>query len=260
MEIDHGQPVGEGWTARAMRTTVFFRLPNTEPVPSASALWASALGDHPAEVSERGVANAQDIGRWLGGKAVTKVEPAGPELFRADLIWNTAWFKHAGDSILADFIAASERFLSPHGIPNASRIAFGIHAGWPAESRTVAYRRISTMVAGLTISPEMQEVVFRFNLPGTIPSGTDSGPALPTNRICVWSCQHLRALLPVPLPQGAPSGDDQIADEGQMAASCDLDINTSPEFDGDWGADSRIAILRELIEAGRSIINEGTKA
>jgi hypothetical protein len=243
--------IGKDWKAKTLRATVFFRLGWDVAVPTSRAFWKAACADEP-EVSERGLARAQDVGRWNNGKLVVKVEPAGGDSFRLDLIWESAWYRIDGVEAIREFAGLVGRMLSAPQLPAASRVAFAATAGWPTPERGIAYKQLAALVPRMRIDDGMREVIIRYNRLGP---ARDTGHALPKelpiNRVGTWACQQLLPLLAL----------DPALAQGQMhnefAAVCEVDMSTVADYDGGWTAEQSLAWIGCLILEGVQIIEKG---
>ncbi len=244
--------VGKGWKAKTLRVTVFFRLGWDVPVPTSRAFWRAACSEEP-EVSERGVVHAQDVGRWNNGKLVVKVEPAGGDAFRLDLIWESAWYREDGADALRAFAGLLGNMVKSDQFPTASRLAFAANVGWPTPDRSEAYRQLAAMVPRVHFDAEMREAIFRFNRQKPPKDSGQAKPSdLPINRVNTWACHQFMpmfALNPA-LTAGQPL-------PAEFAAVCDMDISTIAEHEGAWDSSQVLAWLGCLIYEGVQIIEKG---
>lgn len=246
---------GTSWKVRILRVTAFFRLGWDVPAPTSRSFWKAACTDDP-EVSERGLGHSLDVGRWNNGKLTVKIEPAGGDMFRLDMIWESAWYREDGVSTLKAFAVLVSNLVKSQQFPMTARLAVGANVGWPMADRTQAYGKLAAMLPRVRFDESMREVIFRYNRQG--PS-RDSGNAMPAdlrlNRMTTWTCQQVTQLMPMlalnPTPASGPGMPFEIV------AVCDLDLSTDAEHSGAWNAEQSLAWIERLIYEGLQIIEKG---
>lgn len=237
-------PVGSAWKAKTLRVTAFFRLGWDVPVPASQMFWKAVFGDQPA-MCERGVNHAQDVGAWNNGRASIKVEPAGGDSFRVDLTWEAGWYKAEGREILNAFSVLVDKFLHTPGFPVTTRLAFGAHAGWPAD-RSASYQKLAQLVPKMRIDAGMREVIVKYNRQKVVPDAASfQHGGAPINCIGTWSVQQMITLA----TPASPSVD--------VAAACEVDVNTGAEIDGAWSPDQALPWVQLLLREGVNLIEQG---
>jgi len=247
--------IGMNWNAKALRVTAFFRLGWDVPAPTSRSFWKAACSDDP-EVSERGLGHSQDVGRWNNGKLLVKTEPAGGDMFRIDMIWETAWYREDGITTLEAFSALINNLVKSPQFPVMSRLAIAANVGWPVPDRANAYKKLSTLLPRIHFDEQIREAMFRYNRQGPSKYVGEAKPAdILINRVSTWSCQQVTQLMPFFVYNSVP--DVTTSRPFEIVAACDQDLSTDAEHDGKWDSVQSLAWIDCLIEEARKIIEKG---
>jgi hypothetical protein len=134
--------------------------------------------------------------------------------------------------------------------PPSKRLAFGCVLTHPAEDRAEGYRWIANLLPSITLDPE-RSFDFNYAINRPRPTHTDID-GLVINRLSKWSVAKLRSIH-LQLSQGPKA---LLAPE-LIACRLEVDINTAPEFSGEFSANNSEPIVYELIELGTEIATAG---
>jgi hypothetical protein len=244
------------WVAEQLRLTVF-PLPNVGNLPAER--WWEAIVGAPAEES---TANSRIGTRTLAGtfqeaKLLLKLEPG-----RIDWLFlprdpdpgasPSGEFPSIGPITenLERFSGIAEQWLGRDDIPDVARIAFGAVVRHPEPDRRSAYVRLPDYVP-IRVDPEASDFNFQLNIPTRSRTGIDG---LQINRLSKWSVAALARVGLIIEGVRLSTTSTQFVD---YALRLELDINTSPEFQGPVPRARLIDVFRELAAFGRSIITEG---
>lgn len=147
------------------------------------------------------------------------------------------------------FSNIAEQWLRRNDLPDLVRIAFGMVVRHPEVDRRSAYLRLPDYLP-IRIDPDASD----FNLQINVPAASTGIRGLRINRLTKWSIMGLaRVSLRMDGTVVATTGGRVMA----HALRLELDINTSPEFQGALPRDRFIDIYRELVALGRDIITDG---
>lgn len=130
----------------------------------------------------------------------------------------------------------------------ATRIAFGGVLLHPVPTLEEGYEFLNKMLPGVEVDPAgSQDFMYRIN------RRRDAGSAdVPINRLCEWSVAQV-------LEQEILLGPSASIQDGDVTflARLRLDINTAPEFEGDFSGDIKLRLFRELMALGEELATSG---
>jgi hypothetical protein len=241
------------WTADQVRLSAF-QVPGSA-VPNPEVWWEAVIGAPPDEITANARAGLRTVaGTFHSSKLILKTE-----MDRIDWLFLPQSPDPAagppGDFVsigpitdaLDHFSQIAERWLNRPDVPELSRIAFGAIVHHTEENHHSAYLRLPEYLP-VTLPTEAADFHFQINLP----RGSDTGiEGLRINRLSRW---WVMALARIALSIGTTS--TQVM---SYALRIELDINTSPEFQGPLPRERMIWLYRELIASGRNIITEGLR-
>jgi hypothetical protein len=241
------------WNAETLRLTLF-----TSAVIEVAGLswWESVVGEPPEAHNLRPrEGRLEESGRILDGTCnlTLQCEPQRIDWLLIPVI--------VADQELTDFpsfatlpeaLGLFRRLLVPWLVhaPPSKRLAFGCVLTHPAEDRAQGYRWIANLLPSITLDPEGSSD-FNYSINRPRPTRADINGFV-INRLSKWSVAKLRSIH-LQLPQGPKA---LLAPE-LIACRLELDINTAPEFSGEFSANDSEPIVYELIELGTEIATAG---
>ena len=145
------------------------------------------------------------------------------------------------------------RWLS--NCPLIHRVAYGGVLLLPTEGLPDAYRKLDRLLPAVQIDPEKtQDLTYRINRRRDSRCGVEG---LKINRLSTWSAvQILDAVIDIPASGHRPPKVTQLPNSRSLCR-LELDINTIPEFVGEFDKDLVPQIFIELISIGNEIASEG---
>lgn len=237
------------WKAETLRMTAILspaaQLPN-------ESLWEGLLGQPPENIiSQPRTGIQQEEGPFEGGKLIVTVQPV-----RVDWILTVdnnrpttiSEFPSLGQFIdlLNPFVDLMTRWLEKS--PPLQRLAFGANLLLPM-AEEVARQQLFTY---LHLNPQnfenSRDFAYQINRPRDSTSGISE---LKINRLSKWSAVTWKTI------QVAPQMVINMPGEGNFACYLELDINTSPDYRGDFPKEKLLQIFKELVELGKEIAKEG---
>ncbi len=139
--------------------------------------------------------------------------------------------------------------------PPIHRVAYGGVLLLPAEGLPDAYRKLKGLLPAVEMDPEnTQDLTYRINRRR---DSRCSIEGLRINRLSTWSAvQLLDAVIDIPVSGHRPPKVTQLPNSRSLCR-LELDINTIPEFVGEFDKDLVLEIFNELVETGNEIATRG---
>jgi len=247
-------PGPEAWRAQNVRLIAFPR----EPQSTASQhWWRDVTGADPDNVVERRQTQEKEESGVHQGTMLT----LGFDLLRIQ--WTAAPRLDAENINLEEqppvlgpfmqwkdwFRGLMERWLLH--CPPIHRLAFTASLLQPVPNHQAGYEMLNRYLRWVDIDPQSSEFLYRINR--RRPSGTGI-PGLTLNRLSTWVVAKFAVLVGV-VVGGHP--EQQFQPTESFACAVELDINTTPDFQGLLPQDDLIRIFTELVEAGVDIARHG---
>jgi hypothetical protein len=241
------------WNTETMRLTLF---PKGAVEAAGLSWWESAVGEPPEAHNLRPrEGRLEESGRIFDGKCnlTLQCEPSRIDWLLTPVITSDreltefpsfAKFPEALDLYRALLVPWLVR------APPGKRIAFGCVLSHPSEQREAGYRWITGLLPAVTLDPEgSSDFNYSINRPRPATSVSDG---LTINRISKWSVAKLHSI-----QLRLAHGQATLAAPDLFACRLELDINTVPEFDGEFSAHNFELIVHELINLGIEIASQG---
>jgi hypothetical protein len=244
-----------GWQAESLRLTVF---PEETEIASATQWWEKLTGQPPEARNEKPrEGRLQDAGDHEENKLILALQPGRIDWQLAgDLQAETGpddWLTvGAIPAVLHGFAELMERWFQFEERPTINRIALGAVLVQPVVSLEEGYGRIATYLPFEFMSEGASDLIFRINRPRPSKTGVEE---LNINRLCTWSVAARRGIqLGLDVASGVQT--TAITDQ-QLACRAELDINTAPDSLGKLPQDRLLDILKEMVDLGVEIADEG---
>jgi hypothetical protein len=242
------------WQVELLRLTVFPSLPAQI---TSETWWHDIVGQAPESSTSqpRRRALVQE-GAVAGGRLVLSVEPARIDWRLLPLESQKLEpepFLTIGTlpDAIQSFAAFIERWFDLESYPLVKRLAFGALISQPVDDRQAGYLQLSTYLPSVTLDPEnSSDFIYRINRSRLSTSGFAD---FRVNRLSTWM---VRASALSQLSIGLESAQYSV---GQIIYACqlELDINTAPEYSGQFSAKESRAVFQELVRLGEEIAREG---
>lgn len=247
-------PGPEVWQAQNLRLIAF---PSAPQFAAQQNWWRDLTGAEPENVVERRQKQEKEESGQYEGASLT----LGFDLLR--LQWT---FSPRLDAetitlgqqppVLGTFMERKDWFLDlmgrwlPH-CPPIHRLAFAASLLQPVTDREAGYRMLDRYLRWVEIDPQSSELLYRINRPRVSGTGIRG---LILNRLSTWVVAKFGVVMQV-IQGGHPEQQFQPAEN--FACAVELDINTTPDFQGLLPPTDLVRIFAELIEAGVEIARRG---
>jgi hypothetical protein len=239
------RPNLEAWLVEMLRFTVFLSPSAERPNPE---WWEQIVGQPPEEVNQQpklGIIRA--LGPIENGNLILGIQPA-----RVD--W--AYIKPEDDYSIGPLTESLNRFqrLMTQWFdfcPAAVRLAFGVILIMPVADRQAGYRLVDAFLPNVTLDAEgSSDFSYQINRPRNSRSGIEG---LRINRLSRWSTSLWQEST-VAIEQGRI-----IPSHAQTRFACrlELDVNTFPNFQGEFTREQVPSIFKELVDYAIEIAREG---
>lgn len=246
-EITEERKTLQQWQAHGFRLTAF-------PSPTAEirepTWWETVVGEPPDNRASQPKAGVmQEQGQLSGGNLTLIVQP-----FRIDWLFNAPEVNVVLgdiDEALNSFTPLMNRWLEI--APLLQRIAFGVTLRLPVEGRAEGYRVLSNYLPSVRLDAEgSTEFLYQINRPRSSNTGVEG---LKINRLSKWMVEVTQQATYTVIPGALPSRLDEV--EKDFYAKLEIDVNTSPDFNGDLPADQLHRIYDELVIFAKEMAHEG---
>ena len=147
------------------------------------------------------------------------------------------------------FHKLSNQWFQSKNCPPLVRLAFGAEMVLPVDNHVEGYHLLSSYLPFEVDGVNSSDFRYQINRRRDSKMGI---PDLKINRLSKWSILRVQAQIGSP---AAPTAVRQLPD--LYACNLELDINTTPDFDGELQPDDCSRIFNELIELGKEIAQEG---
>lgn len=241
------------WLLQGLRATAFF-APSEGGGVRAEPDLDRVFTDVEVESKEvrKPLGETQQVGSLGVGKITLSTAPG-----RADFIWNVDHDDQPFEiATLGDIGTALAVFLQPvcgwlSEQNDVNRVAVGINARLPADSRDQAYAMVNELVPEIKVDPSSSgEVVFQINR--WLDVDVD-GSSMRCNRVSRWSSVY-HAVNEVAVVGGIPQHGRKVSES--FAVSSQLDFNSAADFVGAFKSADAVSVLQTLAkEAKETLIN-----
>jgi hypothetical protein len=242
------------WQVNTLRMTAF-------PSPAAQITeptwWADLIAEPPEKrISQPRRGEQREEGSLAKGKLTL-----GVGLIRIDWVYTVAddpkfeveGFPTAGTlpEALETFRPLMHRWFALDTCPPIQRLAFGAILWQPAKNLQTGYRQLVAYLPAVTLDSEgSSDFFYQINRPRASNTGIAD---LRINRLSKWSVTSLgSAAFAISTP-----GIAYIAQPTSFACQVELDINTVPEFRGEFTGEQLPQIFAELVDLGCEIASRG---
>jgi hypothetical protein len=241
------------WNAELMRMTLF---PTHAVQVAGLSWWESVVGEPPETRSLRPrEGRLEESGRIDDGRCNLTLQCESQRidwLFTPVIADDQGLIEFPSFAALQDAADFYRRLLLPwltHA-PTCQRLAFGCVLSHPVDGREAGYRWISRLLPAVTLDPE-DSTDFSYSINRPRPT---KGPieGLIINRLSKWSVARLRSL-----SLQLPHGQEILPRPELHACRLELDINTTPEFQGTLSEENIKQVIGELIELKLEIPTAG---
>jgi hypothetical protein len=241
------------WNAETLRLTLFAKAAIEV---AGISWWESVVGEPPEAHNLRPrEGRLEESGRIFDGKCNLTLQCEAQRidwLLTPVIVADQELTEFPSFATFPDALELFQSLLVPWLVhaPPSKRLAFGCVLTHPAEDRTAGYRWIANLLPSVTLDPERS---FDFNYAINRPRRTRTNiEDLFLNRLSRWSVAKLRSIH-LQLPHGAKT----LAAPELFACRLELDINTVPEFSGEFSANDFKSVTNELVELGTEIASTG---
>jgi hypothetical protein len=241
------------WNAETMRLTLF---PKEGVEAAGLSWWQSVIGEPPESHTLRPrEGKLEESGRIADGQCNLTLQCEARRidwLFTPSISPEQELTEFPSFAKLPEALALYRRLLLPWLVhaPSCKRLAFGCVVTHPAQDRETGYDWISALLPSVRLDPKGSSE-FSYSINRRRATRTDIG-GLTINRLSKWSVVKLR---PVFIPP--PEGEEPLPASEVYACRLELDINTVPEFPGDFSDPVVESVINELIDLGLEIAIEG---
>lgn len=241
------------WQVESLRLTGFLKTADSQPV---SGQWESLTGVAPDEqIIRPKQAEVEESGQYGDGRLSFKlsggrydwlfhVEPAVGELLEQI---PTVGFL---EEVLPLFKNLMTKWLIES--PTISRIAFGAVLMIPVRDRVHGYEVVSTFLPFQVDGARFTDFSFQINDPKEFE--LDGIGSLRINRLTKWAVARAFSMRFQIIPNATFSS--QMREE-LYAVRLELDVNTSPEFEGEFRDAFLLAVFDLLMQTAVDVAQEG---
>jgi hypothetical protein len=244
------------WQVESLRVTAF---PSPAAQIEGSTWWAEvAEGEPDTNISHPKRGEAQFEGRAHIGKLILQIQP-----LRIQWVLSATDEQRGADSpptigsfpeVATAFLPLMDRWFQLDTFPLIQRLAFGAVLLQPVEERRTGYRQIAPYLhRWLRLDPDnSSDLLYQINRPR--PSTLEI-PQLAINRLSKWGVAVYRHFA-APLEPAAPT-TYLFPTEELFTCLLEIDMNTSQHFPRELEQEQIPEILRELVNLGMEIAQEG---
>ena len=248
------EPPLDIWQVNTLRMTAF-------PSPAAQVTEPTWWADLMAEPPEKRISQPRRGERREEGALAKGKLTLGVGLIRIDWVYTVAddpkfevdGFPTVGTlpEALETFRLLMHRWFALDTCPPIQRLAFGAILWQPVENLQTGYQQLATYLPAVALDHEgSSDFGYQINRPRTSSTGM---AGLRINRLSKWSVMSLGS---AEFAISAP-GIAYIAQPLSFACRVELDINTVPEFRGEFTGEQLPQIFAELVDFGCEIARRG---
>jgi len=227
------------------------------PTPDAEVIgqdwWTPVVGELPEQrVDQPRTGEKQEIAEYKNGQLILQTQPIRINwLYQVndDPLQEAAAISTLGifSDALADFHELMNKWFLLDSSPAVSRLAFGAILLQPIGDIRKGYETLSSYLPFLSLDPiNSSDFLYQINRRRET---TTQIPNLKINRLTKWSV--LRTQLTVSALRTAARVSEAFA------CRLELDINTAPEFEGEFRKEQLVEIFDELVKLGVEIAEKG---
>jgi hypothetical protein len=247
-------PAPDAWRVQNLRLIAF---PSQPQFATQQHWWRELTGAEPENVLERRPKQEKEESGPLQGATLS----LGIDLLRIQ--WTVSPRLDAENLNIMDqlpvigpfgerkdwFRGLMERWL-PH-CPPINRLAFAGTLLQPVDDHPAGYRMLDRYLRWLEIDPHSSDLVYRINRPRPSTTGV---AGLRINRLSTWTVAKFTVVMRV--LEGAHP-EQQLFPGEKFACALELDINTTPDFQGLLPSNDLTRVFAELVESGIEIATRG---
>jgi hypothetical protein len=242
------------WLAETVRATIF-------PAPGATfnvaTWWHQATGRDPESRTEKPATRERvEEGSFDGARLLLTVNPLG--IIQWQLLPVVPTEPPSDILNVGPLIEVQPRFSEMltrwfPSCPPANRIAFGAVVLLPVRGHREGYERLGSLLRrSVNVDPAgSSDFLYRINRQR--PSAAVERDRLQINRLSTWTVLKMSTMV---ASAGAAGTSGRIIDE-RYACRVELDINTSPTYDGVFQPEATALVFEELEQMGLQILAEG---
>ncbi len=241
------------WQAQVLRFTTFRQLPGA--ALDLDAMWHAALGTEPDQVQTQVKRQVQVVEAEIDGvRRVLHVEPERIDwLFQPAREITESGLPELGPltTILPDFMASVDAWLSHPEWPTARRVAIGMVVLTEADSLRSVLQTIMQMEPSLHLSvdKDIEDFLFQINRPRVEVFGNLN---LRINRLTKWSAAQLVEAR-IQLSEAMMT---QLA-RPRAFVVLEIDVNTPAQGQFEFSASVQQTLVQRLIALADEIIQQG---
>lgn len=246
---DQRAPLGD-WLLESIRVTAF---PSADAEVVADNWWRDLLGEEPeTQIAKRTRAVRQEQGSFRGGILNLKLEPARIDwrLSPAPLAEEPPEeFLSVGTFMecASPFVNLMERWLPMS--PQVDRLALGMILLLPVVGHHEGYLTLNAYLPSLQVHPASSDLLYRINRPRLSRTGIET---LWINRLMTWGVARLEVI-----EVTTPTRSRAVRSAPLFACRLELDINTSPSFQGPLPWERLAELVQEFYNLSLEIVQDG---
>lgn len=245
------------WQVETLRLTAF-----STALPDLSSIkWWETVTGEPSETKtlQQRTGRLQETGRIKGGFCNLSLEcqPQRIDWLFSPIVKDDQELKSFPTFVsLPDGLKIYEEMLLPWiaQCPTLNRVAFGAALTQPVENRRAGYQTLAKLLPAVELDPEgSSDFSYQINRPRVSKSGVQN---LRINRLSRWGVVRLSGIM-VQVTAGQPTA--RVFESSQEVNACrvELDINTSPQFQGTFPSETLASLVKELMDLGIEIASNG---
>ena len=244
------------WSAEVLRVTAF---PRADALAS-SDWWKQVVGRE-AEMKTQAPGLEQYIGPLEGMTLLLRVVPNQQN--RIDWVLSPDVKDSTGLAlpILGDFAKSLDAFATAMGkwfklptCPSLKRVAFGGLLAQIVESDEAAYKAVSNYLHSVRLEPGISDFMYQVNRRRE----SKVVPGLKLNRLSTWIVAQVATVTEeIFVGPAGPVPARSTVSQSSHVCRLNLDINTAPEFSGEFARESVPALFSELTVLGIEIARDG---
>lgn len=238
------------WTALQLRASLFRTAASTTVV--AEGWWEAVTGTVPEIRLERKQLHGfEEAGPFEGARLILKTEPSRIDWLLVGTDTPSPKPDEVGPLIPARdaFVRAVQRFLDRKDIPDSNRLALGIVASRPVDSKEQGYRVLADYLPAVSIDPvNSSDFLYQINRVRT----SQVVPGVAMNRLQRWSVSHGQLVMMTP-------ASVSVVEEADYAVRIDFDFNTTNESSAavQGARDRWPALFEELSQLAYEVLLDG---
>ena len=248
-------PVSE-WIAQSLRATPF---PRADAEVTPDGWWQHVLGEAPESQTIRPrEGERREEGTFLGARLTLNVQPDRIDWKLSPTISGVEdleGFPAVGSfqNICPEFRNLMHRWFTVS--PPLERLALGAAVFLPVRDRIEGYKQLAEYLPAVKLDVEgSSDFLYRINRPRMSRSSVAN---LRINRLSTWAISRAQSQILRISRSAQRSG--VISGEPVFMCKVELDINTSPEFEGILDGQQSAEVFDEMLDLAHEILGEGDR-